>query len=555
MKRKLFISASAVVLCLLVTMSAVSGAINFLSTDGYWSYIDSGYDGVRIDVVGVIGIDPGSAWSVIGKSTRDYRLIRNSDVCTHDPDGDETLYEWTGTTPPVYTSLGSHTYGPGACEYQGLFISEYIEGEGSNADAIEIYNNTGSDIVFADKPYWITIFNNGSQRASIAIELTGTLLKNQTYVIASSDIAGVTEQLVTSDLSFSGDDAVALVRGYRGNDSEPDGATNDTWATGPTTAGPNGATGLTTNTDNPAVQLTVTTDWNQVRYGVGTGGNGFAYQSGLAFHGVTRGENPPAYGDQVPFLVGKFCHINNEISGTNLNEFKSCPLTLDLMNIGCGDYAVAPYPPTKMTFVYPVYLDETTNSGTCTYVTDPPGPACADAVTFGDADSTFTCYYIGGVTNEYKVAILGFMPVSENGSCNAVSYNQSSSTGIFVSNEGATNCGCLFAMITQGEITGVNLLSFDAFGEPEGIQLTWETANETDNLGFNLYRSDSLIGERILLNQGLIPTNIPPGSPFGSVYKYLDKTAETGKLYLYWLEDIGFEGVATVHGPTSAIRQ
>lgn len=548
MKGKLLLSAGAALLCVLLSMSAAAGEINFLSTDGYWTYIDSGYDGVRIDVVGVIGSNPGAYWGSGSKTTQDDTLIRLPTVCTHDSDGDATLSEFSGISPAVYTNLGSHTFGPGACNYQGLFISEYIEGVGGDADAIELYNNANIDFDFAVRKYWIEIFNDGNTRADVVIPLTGTLLKNQTYVIASADISGVTEQLISASLSFSGNDAVALVRGYMANDSEPDDADASTWATGPTDASPTGTTGLTTDANNPSIQMGVTTDWNQVRYGTPQWPySGFAYQSGLAFHGISRGSGSPAYGDQVPFLVGKFCHINNPIQVNN--QFKNCPLTLDLMNISCGDYAVAPYPPTKMTFVYPVYLDETPNSGNVSDCPYPSTTACSDAVTFGVADSSFRCFYTGNVMNEYTVAIIGFMPVDHNASCDSIAYDEDTSAGIFISNEGTTNCGCMFAMITEGSVTAVKLLGFEATRAADGVVVSWETASETDNLGFNLYRAETAGGVKLMLNASLIPTNVPPGSPIGSVYEFRDTTAEAGKTYFYWLEDVDLAGLSTLHGP------
>ena len=551
MKKKALISVGVAVLCVLLALSTASGAINFLSTDGFWAYIDSGYDGVRIDVMGVIGSDPASGyWGSGTKTTEDDTLIRIPTVCTHNSYGDASLSEFTGISPAVYTNLGSHTYGPGACNFQGLFISEYIEGVGTNPNAIEIYNNANIDFDFSVRHYWIEIFEDGSTRAGAVIPLTGVVLKNQTYVVASADIAGVTEQQIVPSLAYNGNDAVAIVRGYIANDAETDDATGSTWATGPTTTNPNGTTGLTTNADDPAVQLTVSNDWNQVRYGNGTGGTGFAYQSGLAFHGVTRASGSTAYGDQVPFLVGKFCHVNNPITVTN--QFKSCPLTLDLLNISCGDYAVAPFPPQRMTFVYPAYLDETTNSGTCAYPSTTP---CADAVTFGTADSTFRCFYIGDVMNEYTVAILGFMPVAADGACDTVTYSQSSSTGIFISNEGSTNCGCMFAMITQGNVTAVELLSFGVGNVPDGVVINWETASETNNLGFNIYRADTPDGIKVKLNAELIPTNVVPGSVVGATYEYRDLTANKPQAYFYWLEDVDLNGKTSIHGPEGVTRQ
>lgn len=60
--------------------------------------------------------------------------------------------------------------------------------------------------------------------------------------------------------------------------------------------------------------------------------------------------------------------------------------------------------------------------------------------------------------------------------------------------------------------TSVMLGSF--WSRPVGrtTQVHWETAQETDNLGSNLYRATSLVGERTTINAELIPTNVPPGT-------------------------------------------
>lgn len=551
MKRKLLISLSIVLILTMAIVAVANADIGFFRTDGFWGRIDDGYDGVRFDVVGVVGTDPGDYWGTGDKTTRDDTLIRNATVCTHNSYGDATLSEWTGISPAVYTNLGSHTYGPGACDYGGFFISEYIEGDGFGAtDAIELYNNTYKPIDFSFMPFWIQIFESGSDIGNTPIPLTGIIPAHSTYVIASADIPGVTENLISASLSFSGDDAVVLIRNYiPDTDGEQDGATDNQWSSGPTDVNPNGTTNL--NLDNePIIQLLDYYDWNQVRYGEGAEGAGWAHQSGLAFRGITNDD--AVYGDQAPFLVGKFCHVNNPIYASN--QFLSSPLTLDLYNITCGPSAVAPFPPPLMTFVYPVNLDETTNSYPCEYPTDEGNP-CSDAVTFSQSDAKFTCHYPGDVINIYTVTIVGFMHLdSPDDTCEEMEFDQEEADGIFISNEGTSNCGCLFAMITEGNVTAVELISFEAESIETGVKLTWETATETDNLGFNLYRADSLTGERVQLNESLIPTNVPPGSPFGVVYEFVDETATGYQAYFYWLEDVDTEGQTTLHGPASVIR-
>ena len=97
--------------------------------------------------------------------------------------------------------------------------------------------------------------------------------------------------------------------------------------------------------------------------------------------------------------------------------------------------------------------------------------------------------------------------------------------------------------------TAVELASFSA--EPQGrtVLVSWETATEIDNLGFNLYRSKAG-GERIQLNDWLIATE-DPGSMVGASYRFVDRSVEPGMAYHYWLEDIDSEGVARMNGPVA----
>ncbi len=552
MKKKILLTIGITFSVLLVLVSSASAAIVFYQTDGVWGRVDDGYDGIVFDVVGKIGdVLSDDAWTASGGRTTAGALIRKPSVCTHDRDGDPTLNEWNYSPTSDTGNLGQHEPSSG-CQYQGLFISEYRQG---NTDVIEIYNNMGEDIDLEEKHFSIQIYNGTwswwswnytvSSTPSVNIPLTGTIANGATYVIASQTITGVTNQ-ISSLLQFDGNDAVALVRDYVADptgDSD-DGATGLMYGTGPTGNNPTD-TPITTGT-NPSVQTGPITDFNQIRYGSGN----FSSKSGLAFKGVDN--HGSEYQDGNAFLAGKFCHVNNPISNPS-NSFLQTYLTLDLMNMTCGTGAVTPFPPPHLTFVYPVALDETPNEGTCAY----PPPAtgnCADAVTFSSTTSSFTCFYQGEVTKTYYVKLLGFMPTTPDGDCTKVSYNAPEASGIFVSQEGSTNCGCLFAMVTESSTTAVNLISFSAAETAEGALVQWETASETDNLGFNLYRADSEDGERVLLNSSLIPTKMPPGSPIGGLYEYLDTTAVIGQTYFYWLEDIDLAGVATLNGPVTTAR-
>jgi hypothetical protein len=99
--------------------------------------------------------------------------------------------------------------------------------------------------------------------------------------------------------------------------------------------------------------------------------------------------------------------------------------------------------------------------------------------------------------------------------------------------------------------TAVTLANFEAAPSGAAVLVTWETAMEIDNVGFNLYRSESPDGRYVKLNESLIPSQAP-GTPFGAEYAWLDETVEPGATYYYKLEDVDMWGLGTFHGPISA---
>lgn len=95
----------------------------------------------------------------------------------------------------------------------------------------------------------------------------------------------------------------------------------------------------------------------------------------------------------------------------------------------------------------------------------------------------------------------------------------------------------------------MEVLYFNATAGDGLVLLTWETAMEIENLGFNLYRGESTDGPWTLLTQALIPSQVPPGSPYGAVYEYVDGTAVPGVGYSYWLETVAVGGRTSLYGP------
>jgi hypothetical protein len=88
--------------------------------------------------------------------------------------------------------------------------------------------------------------------------------------------------------------------------------------------------------------------------------------------------------------------------------------------------------------------------------------------------------------------------------------------------------------------TAVTVYDFSATPEADGILLTWETATEIDNLGFNLYRRAAGSAEFVLLNPHLIESQ-SPGSLLGAAYSFFDP-ADSGMSYTYRLQALDANG-------------
>jgi hypothetical protein len=88
----------------------------------------------------------------------------------------------------------------------------------------------------------------------------------------------------------------------------------------------------------------------------------------------------------------------------------------------------------------------------------------------------------------------------------------------------------------------VDLSSFTAYYDPPKFQVTlkWSTQSEINNLGFDVYRSESLDGTFTKVNQTYIPGAGTDGIPHS--YRFSDENVEVGKTYYYRLEDISYNG-------------
>jgi len=82
---------------------------------------------------------------------------------------------------------------------------------------------------------------------------------------------------------------------------------------------------------------------------------------------------------------------------------------------------------------------------------------------------------------------------------------------------------------------------------PTTIRIDWETETEIDTAGFNIYRSESIDGAYVLLNETLIPST--GNSVSGARYSFTDEDVVAGNTYFYRLEDIELDNSTEQHAP------
>ena len=168
--------------------------------------------GDTLDIIGVVGQDPGSNWPVGTGATNEFTLVRMASVQQGTTDWALSATQWLVFPQNTNDSLGAHTMTP--CGFgctSDLFFSEYIEGSGNNK-AVEVYNPTGMAVDLTN--YKFLRFNNGSPTPTDSLFPQGTLAPQAVYVIgnASGDSVILAESDTTHSFTFyNGDDALAII--------------------------------------------------------------------------------------------------------------------------------------------------------------------------------------------------------------------------------------------------------------------------------------------------------------------------------------------------------
>jgi predicted extracellular nuclease len=127
-----------------------------------------------VDVIGQVGVDPGTAWGSGMTSTVDHTLRRKGSVGAGDPDGSnpfDPAAEWDGYDRNTFDGMGQHTAACFAPPAQ-IVINE-LDADTPGADAaefIELYSGAGNTPLDG---LTVVLFNGGNDASYAAYDLDG----------------------------------------------------------------------------------------------------------------------------------------------------------------------------------------------------------------------------------------------------------------------------------------------------------------------------------------------------------------------------------------------
>ncbi|MCP9494549.1 MAG: C25 family cysteine peptidase [Pyrinomonadaceae bacterium MAG19_C2-C3] len=107
----------------------------------------------------------------------------------------------------------------------------------------------------------------------------------------------------------------------------------------------------------------------------------------------------------------------------------------------------------------------------------------------------------------------------------------------------------------NGTATLAELIFFSAVQANGAVSIKWQTGNEVNNLGYNIYREQN--GTRMLLNKSIIAGSafmVGAGTQLvaGKSYMWSDRLAsDKNEGAQYWLEEIDLDGTRTMHNPVT----
>jgi uncharacterized repeat protein (TIGR01451 family) len=250
-------------------------------------------------------------------------------------------------------------------------------------------------------------------------------------------------------------------------------------------------------------------------------------------------------------------------SNNTLSAVTTIQRRVDVGIVKDNDASVAPYgdgflytgdptTPTAMNWTMTV-----TNTGPSqasnVVVTDtmPPdfnytGPATSSQGTCDFNGGVVTCD-LGSLTRDASATIT--IPGNVNTSSTQIT-NTAAVTRTEIDTNAANDSSS--SMVSVVAPTEVQMFDLDAVSTKSGVTVMWETSFESDNLGFNVYRSVGggpmeQLNKHLIAGSALFTANTLHN---GRNYRWKDTNAVSGNVQ-YFVEDIDLGGLHTMHGPVT----
>lgn len=176
------------------------------------------YGGNPIDVIGQIGVDPGTQWGSNDLATANKTLRRKSTVTQGDSNGvdvfDPTL-EWEGFAQDLVDDLGYYAASGGGNENPNeisLLINE-VDADTAGTDTLEFIElfDGGAGNTSLDG-FSLVLFNGSNDLSYHTIDLSGYSTNAEGYLVIGNAAVSSVDIVVASNTIQNGADAVALYK-------------------------------------------------------------------------------------------------------------------------------------------------------------------------------------------------------------------------------------------------------------------------------------------------------------------------------------------------------
>jgi subtilisin-like proprotein convertase family protein len=178
--------ASSTATSTLLALAQQTNVSNFFNGDDAVVLRKGGASGTIVDVIGQIGVDPGTAWTATGISTADRTIRRKTSVVQGDTNAANAFdpsVEWDGFAVDTFSGLGSHSTSSGPALAVAASPASFAENAGTNASTGTV---TIPAVVATNVP--VTLSSGNTNAATVPASVTiNAGLTNATFPIAAVD--------------------------------------------------------------------------------------------------------------------------------------------------------------------------------------------------------------------------------------------------------------------------------------------------------------------------------------------------------------------------------